>query len=57
MPLPDLDVLAEGDLPTGQHWILKAGGTSADEFYTFLETCGGTVNDHLLNSRRCVKRF
>jgi hypothetical protein len=37
MPLPDLDVLAEGDLPTGQHWILKAGGTS-DDFYTFLET-------------------
>jgi hypothetical protein len=38
MPLPDLDVLAEGDLPTGQHWILRAGGTSADDFYTFLET-------------------
>jgi hypothetical protein len=38
MPLPDLDVLAEGDLPTGQHWILKAGGASADDFYTFLET-------------------
>jgi hypothetical protein len=37
MPLPDLDILAEGDLPTGQHWILKAGGTS-DDFYTFLET-------------------
>ncbi len=37
MPLPDLAVLAEGDLPTGQHWILKAGGTRAD-FYTFLET-------------------
>jgi hypothetical protein len=38
MPLPDLDVLAKGDLPSGQHWILKAGGTSADDFYTFLET-------------------
>ena len=37
MPLPDLAVLAEGDLPTGQHWILRAGGTSAD-FYTLLET-------------------
>ena len=37
MPLPDLAVLAEGDLPEGQHWILRAGGTSAD-FYTFLET-------------------
>lgn len=37
MPLPDLAVLAEGDLPSGQHWILRAGGTSAD-FYTFLET-------------------
>jgi hypothetical protein len=37
MPLPDLAVLAEGDLPAGQHWILRAGGTSTD-FYTFLET-------------------
>jgi hypothetical protein len=37
MPQPDLTVLAEGDLPTGQHWILKAGGTTED-FYTFLET-------------------
>jgi len=37
MSLPDLAVLAEGDLPTGQHWILRAGGTSTD-FYTFLET-------------------
>jgi hypothetical protein len=37
MPLPDLVVLAEGDLSTGQHWILQAGGTS-DDFYTFLET-------------------
>lgn len=37
MPQPDLAVLAEGDLPTGQHWILKAGGTR-DDCYTFLET-------------------
>ena len=37
MRQPDLAVLAEGDLPTGQHWILRAGGTSTD-FYTFLET-------------------
>ena len=37
MPSPDLAVLAEGDLATGEHWILKAGGTH-DEFYTFLET-------------------
>jgi hypothetical protein len=37
MSLPDLAVLAEGDLATGEHWILKAGGTH-DEFYTFLET-------------------
>ena len=37
MPSPDLAVLAEGDLTTGEHWILKAGGTH-DEFYTFLET-------------------
>jgi hypothetical protein len=37
MPQPDLTVLAEGDLPTGQHWMLRAGGTTED-FYTFLET-------------------
>jgi hypothetical protein len=37
MPMPDLAVLAEGDLATGEHWILKAGGTH-EEFYTFLET-------------------
>jgi hypothetical protein len=37
MPLPDMAVLAEGGLPTGQRWVLRAGGTSSD-FYTFLET-------------------
>ena len=37
MAEPDLAVLAEGDLPSGEHWILRAGGTSA-EFGTFLET-------------------
>jgi len=37
MAQPDLVVLAEGDLPSGEHWILKAGGTDRD-FYTFLET-------------------
>ena len=37
MPQPDLVVLAEGDLPAGQHWILKAGGARGD-FYTTLET-------------------
>ena len=37
MAQPELAVLAQGDLPTGQHWILRAGGTSTD-FYTFLET-------------------
>jgi hypothetical protein len=29
--------VAEGDLPSGQHWILKAGG-SREDFYTLLET-------------------
>jgi hypothetical protein len=33
----DLAVIAEGDLPSGEHWVLRAGGTSAD-FGTFLET-------------------
>jgi hypothetical protein len=37
MSLPELTTLAEGDLPSGQHWILQAGGTRED-FYTFLET-------------------
>ena len=37
MSLPELTTVAEGDLPTGQHWILQAGGTGED-FYTFLET-------------------
>jgi hypothetical protein len=34
---PELAILAEGDLPAGQHWRLRAGGTHAD-FATFLET-------------------
>jgi hypothetical protein len=37
MPRPGLEVLAEGDLPTGEHWILRGGGTSGD-FHTLLET-------------------
>jgi hypothetical protein len=37
MPLSDMAVLAEGGLPTGQRWVLRAGGTSS-VFYTFLET-------------------
>jgi hypothetical protein len=37
MPMPEMAVLAEGGLPTGQRWALRAGGTSSD-FYTFLET-------------------
>lgn len=37
MSLPELATVAEGDLPSGQHWTLQAGG-SRDDFYTFLET-------------------
>jgi hypothetical protein len=37
MPLPDLVELADGRLPTGECWILRAGGTRSD-FYTFLLT-------------------
>jgi hypothetical protein len=37
MAEPDLAVVAEGDLPSGQHWIVRAGGTS-DDFYTVLAT-------------------
>jgi len=32
-----MTVIAEGDLPTGEHWVLKVGWTSED-YYTFLET-------------------
>jgi hypothetical protein len=37
MPFPELAAVAEGDLPTGEHWTVKAGGTAAD-YYTLLET-------------------
>jgi hypothetical protein len=37
MPFPELATIAEGDLPSGQHWILQAGG-SREDFYTLLET-------------------
>jgi hypothetical protein len=37
MGSPDLQVVAEGDLPSGEHWVLKAGRTPED-FSTFLET-------------------
>jgi hypothetical protein len=34
---PELPTIAEGVLPSGQRWILRAGG-SREDFYTFLET-------------------
>ncbi len=37
MPVPELAVVAQGDLPGGQRWILRAGG-SREDYYTFLET-------------------
>lgn len=37
MPLPDMSVLAEGSLPTGERWALRGGGDSTN-FYTFLQT-------------------
>lgn len=37
MAVPDLMVIAEGALPSGERWLLRAGGSSA-EFSTFLET-------------------
>jgi hypothetical protein len=37
MPLPHLAVVAEGDLPTGERWAVRAGGT-AEDYYTLLET-------------------
>lgn len=35
--MPDLTEIAAGDLPSGERWILRAGG-SGDDFGTFLET-------------------
>lgn len=35
--MPNMTVVAEGDLPTGEHWALKVGGTT-DDYYTSLET-------------------
>jgi hypothetical protein len=32
-----MTVVAEGDLATGEHWVLRVGGSAAD-YYTFLET-------------------
>jgi hypothetical protein len=37
MAASDLTEIAAGDLPSGEHWILRAGGPAAD-FGTFLET-------------------
>jgi hypothetical protein len=37
MPQPELTVIGEGHLPSGEHWILRAGGTE-DDYNTYLET-------------------
>jgi hypothetical protein len=37
MTMPSMTVIAEGDLPSGEHWLLKVGRT-AEDYYTFLET-------------------
>jgi hypothetical protein len=37
LPLPDMEELADARLPTGECWILRAGGTRSD-YYTFLLT-------------------
>ena len=54
MAEPDLAVIAQGDLPSGEHWVLRAGGTSA-EFGTFLETIHPTaaVTKAAWAGRRC----
>ena len=35
--MPDLPVVAEGEGTRGEHWYLKAGGSS-DDYYTMLKT-------------------
>ena len=42
MSLPELITAAEGYLPSGQHWILRAGGTRED-LDTFLATVHPTL--------------
>jgi hypothetical protein len=37
MPPPELVTIAEGDLPTGERWILTTGGTT-ENYYTLLKT-------------------
>jgi hypothetical protein len=37
MSMPGLPVVAEGETSRGQHWYLKAGGSSHD-YYTMLKT-------------------
>jgi hypothetical protein len=37
MMMPDLAVVAEGELPAGERWVVRAGGT-AENYYTFLLT-------------------
>ena len=37
MAMPDLTVVAQGALPTGERWEVRAGGTDQD-YYTFLRT-------------------
>ncbi len=37
MAIPELPVIAAGELPSGERWTLRAGGTG-EEFGTFLET-------------------
>ena len=36
MPLPEM-IIGEGRLPSGEHWILRAGGTE-DDYDTVLQT-------------------
>ncbi len=44
MLTPDLHIVAEGDVATGEHWILRAGG-SATSFYSMLETVHPTPTE------------
>ena len=37
MTMPELTVVAQGTLPTGENWAVRAGGTDED-YYTFLRT-------------------
>jgi hypothetical protein len=53
MPFPQLAVVAEGDLPTGERWAVKAGGT-AEDYYTLRAFAALTAEDRPVHRACCM---